>query len=176
MYVRSLFRIGVSRLLAPALALLLVVSPLVLADETADRAALEATAQAWIKAFNARDVDSLTALVTEDVVLLDPSIAPVSGRKAAQLALQQSLAAARGQIATATKEIVIAGNVAWRIGSIAHDLPKSDLMSRGQSLEIWQRIGGAWKIHRQMSSGILVRPKLLPRPLPSEPILDTPRS
>jgi hypothetical protein len=35
-------------------------------------------------------------------------------------------------------------------------------------------VKGEWKIHRQMSSSILAQPKLLPLPLPSEPVLDKP--
>ena len=62
------------RLLAPALSLLLSVSPIALGDEAADRAALEAATQVWINAFNARDADAMIALTTEDVVLLDPAV------------------------------------------------------------------------------------------------------
>jgi ketosteroid isomerase-like protein len=162
----------IRRLLASALVLLLGVSPAAFADEAADRVALEAAAQAWTKAFNARDAAALVALVTPDAVVLDPGVAPVSGRQAVRETLERSLGAARGQVTTATKEIVIAGDVAWRIGALTHKLPGG--LNRGQSLEIWKRVNGEWKIHRQMSSGILIEPKRLPRPLPSEPMLDTP--
>lgn len=168
--------IHIRGLLAPALSILLGISPMVLADAATDRVALEAAAQAWVKAFNARDAGALVALTTEDVVLMDPSVAPLSGRDATRQALQQALGAAKGQITSATKKAVVAGDVAWRIGALTHKLPNGDLVSRGQSLEIWKRVDGGWKIHRQMSSTILAQPKLLPRPLPSEPVLDTPRN
>ena len=128
-------RVHLLRVLGPTLSVLLGISPLALADEAADRVALEAAAQAWIKAFNARDVDALAA----------------------------------------TKEAVIAGDVAWRIGALAHKLPNG-VVNHGQSLEIWKRVNGEWKIHRQMSSTILAQPKLLSRPVPSDPVLDTPGS
>jgi len=168
-------RIHVLRLLGPTLSLLLGISPLTLADEAADRGALEAAAQAWIKAFNARDVDALAALATDNVVLMDPNVAPVSGQKAAREAWGKALANAKYQLTTATKEAVIAGDVAWRIGALAHTLPNG-VVNHGQSLEIWKRVNGEWKIHRQMSSTILAQPKLLSRPLPSDPVLDTPGS
>ena len=41
-------------------------------------------------------------------------------------------------------------------------------------LEIWKRVKGEWKLHRQMSSTLLVPPRMLPRPLPPEPVLDKP--
>lgn len=105
---------------------------------------------------------------------MDPNLAPASGREAARAAWRQAVAASRSQITTATKELVVAGDVAWRIGAFTHKLPGGDVAGRGQSLEIWKRVNGQWKIHRQMSSAILVQEKLLPRPLPAEPILDKP--
>lgn len=140
------------------------------ADPAADRSAIEAAAQAWTKAFNSRDADALLALSTEAVVLMDPTLPPVTGGAAAQ-AWRRALGAAQGQVTTATKEIVIAGDFAWRIGAFTHKLPGNTL-SHGQSLEIWQRVNGAWKIHRQMSSSLLAQPKVLPPP--SEPVLDGP--
>jgi ketosteroid isomerase-like protein len=149
-------------------------SPMVLADDAADRAALEAAAQAWTKAFNARNPDALVALATEDIVLLDPGLPAVSGRAAAREAWAQALRAAQSQVTSATKETVIAGPVAWRIGSFTHRLPNGDTAGTGQSLEIWKRVNGQWKLHRQMSSTLLAQPRLLMLPRPSEPVLDKP--
>ena len=167
--------IHMRRLLAATLLLLLGISSLAVADDSADRIVLETAAQAWIKAFNARDPGTLVALSTQDVVLMDPSVAsPVSGREAARGAWGKALAAFQGQVTTATKEAVIVGDIAWRISSLTHKLPNGDIVSRGQSLEIWKRVNGEWKVHRQLSSSLLTLPKLSPRPFLSEPILDTP--
>jgi len=118
--------------------------------------------------------DALVALATPDVVLMDTNVdAPVSGREAARQAWAQAVSAAQGQVTMATKEAVIVGDVAWRIGALTHTPPKSNRVTRGQSLEIWKRVNGEWRIHRQMASTILTVPRL--RPLPSEPVLDTPR-
>jgi len=165
----------VRRLLIAVLPLLVFGVAPVLASEASDRAALEAAAQGWVKAFNARDANALVALATADVVLLDPNLAPVSGQAAARTAWQRAVAVAQGQVTAATKEIVIAGDVAWRLGALTHTLPNAAVASRGQSLEIWKRVNGSWKIHRQMSSSILAPPQL-PRPPLSEPVLDAPRN
>jgi ketosteroid isomerase-like protein len=157
--------------LAMTASLLLCISPLVVADEAADRSALEAAAQAWSKAFNARDADALAALATQDIVLMDSNATRVSGREAARGALQQAFTST-GQITTTTKEAVIVGDVAWRIGALASKLPNGAVESRGQSLEIWQRVNGQWRLHRQMSSNLLARPGHLPRPPLSEPVLE----
>jgi ketosteroid isomerase-like protein len=141
--------------------------------EVADRTLLESTTQAWTKAFNARRVDALIALATDDVVLLDPSLPPVTGA-AAHAAWKQAVGAARGQITNVSKEIVIAGDIAWRIGALSLSGPTGEVLSSGPSLEIWKRTQSGWRLHRQMSSSILPQPKLLSRPLPSEPVLDRP--
>lgn len=164
------------RLFLPVLYILLGVAPLVHvahADDAADRAALEAAALAWTKAFNARDADAMMSLTTDDVVLMDPGMAPASGRKAAHATWARTLGAAQGQMASATKEIVIAGPFAWRIAALTRKLPDGDKQST-QSLEIWKRVGDQWKLHRQMSSNLLAEPSMAPRPMPSQPVLDKP--
>ena len=141
------------------------VVPLALATESTDRAAIEAAAQAWTRAFNARDAKALLALATGDLVLLDANSPPMSGTRARE-AWTKALGTAQGKITNTSKEIVIAGDVAWRIAAL------DNATRQGQLLEIWKRAGGAWKIHRQMSSNLLTQPKLLPPP--AEPVLDRP--
>jgi len=158
-------------LLVAGLTLLAVSSP-AFPDTASDRAAIEAGTQTWINSFNSRDAKSMTALTTEDIVLLDPELPAVRGRDAARQAWEQAFGVARERVANATKEIVIAGDVAWRIGALTQKTPTGAVTT--QSLEIWQRVRGAWRIHRQMSSGFLAPPKLLRRPNPSEPVLNTP--
>lgn len=143
------------------------------ADEAADRIALNRAAQAWVEAFNRRDADAMAALATEDVVLLDPDLAPASGQGAALAAWRRAVAAARTQIAVADKETVVLGDIAWKIGAITHRSPDRLTVTDDALLEIWKRADGRWRIHRQMSSGILAPPRRLPRP-PPEPVLDAP--
>jgi ketosteroid isomerase-like protein len=136
-------------------------APLALATESSDRVAIEAAAQAWAKAFNARDPNALLAVATEDLIVLDANGPPMSGARARE-AWKKALGASPGKIVSVSKEIVVAGDVAWRIAALG----------QGQALEIWKRVGGEWKIHRQMSSNVLARSNLLP--VPTEPVLDRP--
>lgn len=165
--------IRIRRLPTAALLLLLGFSQGAIADETADRRALEAAAQAFTKAFNARNAEGLLAVTTEDVILLVPDTPPISGREPAREFLQRALGTAKGQLTNVTKEIVTAGDVAWRIAALAHQLPTGEVPRRGQSLEIWKRAGSGWKLHRQMSSGLIAQPRVT-RPDPSQPVLDKP--
>ena len=156
------------RLLASVL-MLLSFSSAVIAD---DRVALEAAAQAWTKAVNAGDANALLSLSTDDIVLLNGNDAPIRGSKAARDALLAAARRTTGQLTTATKEIAVAGDIAWRVGSFARQQPDGEV-SHGQSLEIWQRVNTRWKLHRQMSSNLLAPPPIT-RPPRNEPVLDTP--
>jgi ketosteroid isomerase-like protein len=166
----------IRRLSLPVLYILLSAAPVIRvahADDTVDRAAIEAAAQAWTKAFNAHDPDAMVGLSTDDVVLLDAGMAPTSGHKAAHATWARTLGAAQGRIASATKEIVIAGSFAWRIAALTRKLPDGEKQLM-QSLEIWKRVDGQWRLHRQMSSDLLAEPSMAPRPMPSQPVLDKP--
>lgn len=154
---------------------MLALSPVSYADQPADTRAIELAAQAWIDALNEHDTDEMVQLATEDVVLMDATQPPIVGRDAARAAWQRSLPAAGTRITTTTKQVEVAGNIAWRIGALVHERAGGELLSRGQSLEIWKRVNGEWKLHRQMSSSLLARQPLLRRPLPTDRVLDAPR-
>ncbi len=150
------------------------VAPVAVADEAADRAALAAASESWIAAINARDAGSMAALATEDVVLLNPDSSPVSGREKVRKAWEQSVRAAPAGITVAVKETVVAGDYAWTINAFTQKLPNGVVASGGQSLQVWKRVDGRWKIHRDTTPGVLAGAGLRPRPAPNEPVLDKP--
>jgi ketosteroid isomerase-like protein len=141
------------------------------ADEATDRLNIEAAAQAWTSAYNARNSEAMAKLATDDVVLLDPTLPPVSGRSAAQEIWMQALRRNKGSLETSSKEIRIATDFAWRIAALTH-LPPNAVARPTQTLEIWQRTNDGWKLHRQMSSGILAPTRLLRSP-PAGPMRDS---
>lgn len=168
-------RFRAPRVLVLVLPLVFGVAPTASADEPADRAALEAAAQAWATAFNACDAKAMAALATADVVSLEAHAPPASGREAVRAAWRQAASGAKTRIAIATKEMAITDGFAWKISALVYTAPGGGVVSRGHLLEIWRKVDGQWKIHRQMSSGELAgRPRLEPRPIPAEPILDKP--
>lgn len=155
--------------------LLLASAPAAFGADGADARGVEAAARAWVEAFNALDADEMIAHSTEDVVLMDATLPTISGAKAARAALRRSLPASGTRITSTTKELKVVGDVAWRIAAYAGARASGQVVSRGRALEIWKRVDGEWKLHRQMSSGILARQPLLRRPLPTEPVLDRPK-
>jgi ketosteroid isomerase-like protein len=141
-----------------------------LADAASDRLAIESSAQQWTRAFNARDASALAALVTDDVIVLDGGVSPIAGPSRVSDAWLRAEALSQGGIKSTQKEIVISGDVAWRVGIVAYSHSGGALV-QGQSLEIWKRTRDGWKLHRQMSSHLMDRTL---RPAPSEPVLDRP--
>jgi ketosteroid isomerase-like protein len=156
-------------------AVLLVTSLLACAKAPAaqdpDRIALEAAIHRWITAVNAQDVETLTTTMTEDVELLDGTAA-VTGRKAAIQALREIVT--RGQLVATSQEITISSDVAWQVVGLAQTQRNGDVHVRGQALEIWKRVNGEWKLHRQMT-GVITPSVSLTRPSTREPVLDQPK-
>jgi ketosteroid isomerase-like protein len=157
------------------LLLSIVLAPLAFAEDSTDLRALEAASQAWVKAFNAHDIDGLMKLATPDVALIEPSAAvPVNGPQAVRAAWESASGSIEGRVASVTREVSVAGDVAWRTAVVTNKLPNGEVAARGQSLEIWKRVNGEWRLHRQMSANILTLPRLRPGPPPSKPALDAP--
>lgn len=142
------------------------------AVETADERALDAAARAWLHAFNELDADAMAALATKDVILMDGTMPPIAGRQATRAAWRGSLPDSGIRVTSATKNLEITGDIASRIAAFVYEGPNGQVVSRGQSLELWKRVGGEWKLHRQMSSGLLAQQPLLRRPLPTDRVLD----
>jgi len=141
-----------------------------IADEAADRQALESRAQRWVDAFHAQDAPGLASLATTDVTVLDGTGSLVQGTSAACQAWLRAGAITGHTLVSKTKEIVVSSDIAWRIGLLSYRRSGAE-QYQGQTLEIWKRTGDGWKLHRQMSSN-LIEASL--RPAPSEPILDRP--
>jgi ketosteroid isomerase-like protein len=162
------------RLLTLAPTLLLGVVCVVKADEAADRVALDSAQQAWIAAFNAHDADAMAALTTVDIVLLPPNALPVRGREAVRAVWRQATSTAKAHATVTNEETVILGEFAWSMGAFTHTLPNGAIVSRGKFVEIWQRVDGQWKIHRDMfsSNAAAAKRKFAPVPRPSEPVQD----
>jgi ketosteroid isomerase-like protein len=135
------------------------------------RSALESAIHRWTRAVNARDAATLEATMTGDVELSD-GVSTVAGREAAIRALND--AAARGQLVAATREIAIANDIGWHVAALTQTHENGDVRARGQALEIWKRVNGAWRLHRRMMSSIGDPGAVLKRPSTKEPVLDRP--
>jgi len=138
-----------------------------------ERAALEAAIHRWMAAVNAQDAATLAATMTEEVELLDGNAATVTGREAAIRALREAVT--RGKLVAVSHEIAIADDVAWHVVGLSQTQKNGDVHARGQALEIWKRVEGEWKLHRQMTTGVITPGDSLTRPPTGEPVLDRPK-
>jgi len=141
------------------------------AAQEPDRVALEAAIQGWVTAVNAQDEHTLTTTMTDDVELLDGNTA-VMGRGAAIRALRE--VATRGRLVPTSREITIANDIAWHVVAFTQTQKNGVVHARGEALEIWKRVKGEWKLHRQMAAGLLSPAVSLTRPSTNEPVLDRP--
>ena len=159
--------------LAVLLVTALLASTMAPAAQDPDRVALEAAIQRWLTAVNAQDAEMLTRTMTDDVALLDADAATATGRDAAIQALHEVVT--RGKLLATCRELTIVNDVAWRVVGFVQSRKNGDVHARGQALEIWMRVNGEWKLHRQMAPGIFKPTDLLLRPSTSEPVLDRPK-
>jgi len=145
-----------------------------LAAPDSSRVALDAAIHRWMTAVNAQDVDTLTRTMTENVELLDANASTVTGRDAAIRALREVVT--RGRLVATCREITVANDLAWRVVGLAQTQKNGVMQARGQALEIWMRVNGEWKLHRQMTAELFTPTDLLTRPSTDEPVLDRPRN
>lgn len=132
------------------------------------RAALEASIARHEAAIAAGDVNALNATLTDDVELLDGG-SSVAGRGRAARKL---LASGAYRLRAASREIVIAGDLAWRIVGLTRSEKNGIVEARGQALEIWKRIAGEWRLHRRLVADANMPDIPLTRPPADQPVLD----
>jgi hypothetical protein len=95
----------------------------------------------------------------------------VTGRDAAIRALREAVT--RGKLVATSREITIAQEIAWHVAGLAQTQKNGVVHARGQALEIWKRVDGAWKLHRRMVAEMISPQDLLTRPPAGEPVLDS---
>jgi ketosteroid isomerase-like protein len=150
--------------------LLFMICSVAYADDAVDRRVIESSAQQWVGAFHAQNATALALLATTDVLVLNGTGRLVQGTSAACEAWIRAAAMSGDTLVSTTKEIVISGDTAWRVGLLSYRLSGGE-QHQGQVLEIWKRTEAGWRLHRQMSSHII---EATLRPAPSEPRLDRP--
>ena len=128
------------------------------ADEAADRAAIAAATAATQAAENAGSVEQMRQQMANDVIMMAPNAAAVSGADAASASLQQFFDAFSIQIEYSSDEIAVAGDLGFDRGTYRHTLtPKAGgtpITENGKYLWIYRRgSDGAWKQSRVIWNG-----------------------
>jgi len=118
-------------------------------QQFADKEALEAQAAVWMKAFNAKDIEAMTAYYAEDAVLLPPNAPAIFGRDAVLATMQEMFASGLG-IELEDLEIKVENDLGYKAGRYRLQSEEGALVDRGKYIEIWTKVDGRWILHRDI--------------------------
>ena len=127
------------------LSILLVITACGQNSPPTDTAALEARSDAWESALNAKDVDALVNLYTEDARLLPPDGLMTSGQDGVRAAFGGMIDAGIGGETTRV-ETTVRGDIGFIVGTFS--LTSGDaVVGTGKYIETWRRgADGQWLI------------------------------
>jgi ketosteroid isomerase-like protein len=122
------------------------------AAAASDSAARQAH-DAYVTAINSNNVDSILAVMTDDVVFMAPNAPPFMGKDALRPWLEGYVAAFDTRWEKPVQEFVVNGDWAWERYSYSHvDTPKGGgdaITGSGWGLIIYQRgADGVWRVAR----------------------------
>lgn len=111
-------------------------------------AAIHAADEAWMKAYNAGDLDKVVALYDENAVVYPPGVAAVRGRAAVQTFLAADMAAFGKSGMTivlgANPEGGVAGDMGWSSGTWMVKDPAGNVVDSGWYFSVSKKVGGKW--------------------------------
>jgi len=131
--------------LVALLSLLLTLTACGQNSPSSDTTALEARSDAWESALNAKDVDALVNLYTDDARLLPPDGAMTSGRDGVRAAFGGMIDAGIGGETTRV-ETTVSGDVGYIVGTF-NLTSGEEVLGTGKYIETWRRGNdGLWLI------------------------------
>jgi ketosteroid isomerase-like protein len=121
-------------------------------DSSGDPAAeIGAAARRFLRLFALNDVDGIAACYTEDAQMLPANMGTIHGREAIRAAFK--FTGGRGDtLEFETQELDVHGTSAVEIGRYTRRRRDGSIFDLGKYIVIWQRVGGEWKLHRDMFS------------------------
>jgi ketosteroid isomerase-like protein len=118
------------------------------ADASADLKAMHAVDQAWLKAYNAADGDTLAALYDEKAILLPPGAPAANGRAAIRTYLAADAAASAKAGVTfhlgANPDGGVSGDMGWVSGTYTVTDKSGKVVEAGKYLSVSKKEGGKW--------------------------------
>ena len=111
----------------------------------------ETAAREWETARNSGDADAMAALHTEDAQVLPPGAPVVEGRAAIRTFFRNLFEQRVAPAAFDERDIIVFGNIVYRQGIYSVTLADGST-EYGKFIQLWKRVDGVWKIHRQMWS------------------------
>ena len=120
----------------------------------ADKEAVGAVNAAWFKAYNAHDVDAISALYADDAVLSAPGAPSARGAAAIKDAFRKDIAAAtKAGIANnsgTSDEVGVSGDLAWEWNTFSATDKAGKVVEKGKYVTVFERRNGKWVIIRDI--------------------------
>lgn len=129
------------------------------ATDAVGMAVLEAGAALFMEAFNSEDADALAALFTEEGVMLPPNAPAIFGRDAIRAGNREAFAMVDHAIELEDLEIKVEGDLGYKAGRYRVRTKDDQLIDRGKYIEIWRKVDGQWKIHRDIWNSSMPKPE-----------------
>ncbi|MBU0702981.1 MAG: SgcJ/EcaC family oxidoreductase [Chloroflexi bacterium] len=113
-------------------------------------AAIAATNERFMTAYNQGDVDGLATFYTENAQLLFPNSDFITGRQAIQAVWQARVAPGARSVKLESIEVEAHGDTAIEVGLYAVIGSEKETLDKGKYIVIWKLENGQWKIHRDI--------------------------
>lgn len=124
--------------------------------------ALTRAGAAWTAAYNADDLEALVAVYSDDAEALPPSSPPVRGAEAIRSLFQELRDSGLVHFDVRQREVGTEGDLGYReVFWTAHD-SRGRVLDRGKAVEVWKRVDGRWRLHKDMWSSN--QPSAMPAP------------
>lgn len=126
------------------------------AESASAQEAVAAVSLAWKQAYNARDLDAVAALYTDDAVLSVPGMPHVLGRDAIAAFFGTRIAmAAEAELRVEDEplgEVVVSGDLAWQWQTFTMVHPTAGTVGNGALCTLFRRVDGTWLIAGDISN------------------------
>lgn len=120
------------------------------AQDAAVRAAVEAGNKKFSAAAASKDAAGLAALYTTDAEALPPNGDVVKGRPAIQAMWKGVLDSGVTGVDLATTEVEAQGPLAFEVGTYVIKVKDGAVADRGKYVVVWKKVGGQWRLHRDI--------------------------
>jgi uncharacterized protein (TIGR02246 family) len=129
-----------------------------LAANAASDAALAKPSQEWARLWQARDLEAVLALYTDDAVFINADGSRVTGKPALRRFFATVLAQYKAQPQTQSVESRASGDLGYDWGDYSEVVvpiakPDAAIRTQGTYLVILRKVGGHWLIASQMWTG-----------------------
>jgi uncharacterized protein (TIGR02246 family) len=114
------------------------------------REAIAAADEVFVATFGRGDAAGLAALYTEDGQLLPPNADFMIGREAIQAFWQGAMDAGIASAGIEICEVEGHGDTAIEVSTYTLHAQDGTELDAGKFIVIWKRVGGEWKLHRDI--------------------------